>query len=268
MMIPYCNCDNEERSSGRIFMKSMKDKVVLITGAGSGLGRNHAIYLAQQGANVIIQDINEEGANGTSRKLHKFGHTHRLMICDIRKTKQFQNLFEDIEKSFGSVDVLVNNAGISSQQRAIEEITDEILSEMFDVNIKGAYVATRLVIPGMKAKKFGRIINTASIFGMAGTDSGSHYCGAKAALIGLTKAWAKELAPWNILVNAVAPGFIPTPMTNRPGKEKIRSERKSSIPLGHEGEPADISHAVAYFASDASKYVTGQVLSPNGGIVI
>ena len=103
---------------------------------------------------------------------------------------------------------------------------------------------------------------------MAGTDSGSHYCGAKAALIGLTKAWAKELAPWNILVNAVAPGFIPTPMTNRPGKEKIRSERKSSIPLGHEGEPADISHAVAYFASDASKYVTGQVLSPNGGIVI
>ena len=103
---------------------------------------------------------------------------------------------------------------------------------------------------------------------MAGTAQGSHYCGAKAALIGLTKAWAKEFAPWNILVNAVAPGFIPTPMTNRPGKDALREARIATVPLGHEGEPNDISHAVVYFASEGGKYVTGQILSPNGGVVI
>ena len=249
-------------------MSSIKEKVALITGAGSGLGQSHAALLSKQGAHIIIQDINENGANETERLITDLGGSANIFVCDIRDTTSFETLFKEITTNLGNVDILINNAGISSQQRSIEEISDDILAEMFDINIKGAFVATRSVIPAMKKQKSGRIINTASIFGMAGTNSGSHYCGAKAAIIGLTKAWAKELAPWNILVNAVAPGFIPTPMTERPGKDEIRAERTRTIPLGHEGEPNDISHAVAYFSSEASKYVTGQILSPNGGIVI
>tara|TARA_Y100001936_G_scaffold254109_1_gene325041 strand:- start:45805 stop:46545 length:741 start_codon:yes stop_codon:yes gene_type:complete len=246
----------------------MEGKVVLITGAGSGLGQNHAVLLADRGANVIVQDINSDGVKETMSLVSGNSAKSYAIVCDVRATDEFTNQINDAMRDLGNVDVLVNNAGISSRQRSIEEIDDEILAEMFDVNVKGAYVATKAVLGGMKEKNWGRIINTASIFGMAGTGAGSHYCSAKAALIGLTKAWAKELAPWNILVNAVAPGFIPTPMTNTPGKEAIRAERNKTIPLGHEGEPNDISHAVAYFASEESKYVTGQVLSPNGGIVI
>ena len=249
-------------------MSSMDGKIVLITGAGSGLGQSHAALLSDYGADIIVQDINSEGAQKTAEMVKNNGRRVHVMIGDVRDSKGFAALAKSAIEDLGPVDVLVNNAGISSRGRMFEEIDDDIIAEMFDINVKGAYVATRAVLADMKVRKEGRIINTASIFGMAGTTQGSHYCGAKAALIGLTKAWAKEFAPWNILVNAVAPGFIPTPMTNRPGKDELRAARIASVPLGHEGEPNDISHAVAYFASEGGKYVTGQVLSPNGGVVI
>ena len=249
-------------------MSSMAGKVVLITGAGSGLGQSHAALLSEYGADIIVQDINGDGAAKTAEMVAANGAKAHLMIGDVRDSKGFASLAEVAINELGPVDVLVNNAGISSRGRMFEEIDDEIMAEMFDINVKGAYVATRSVLASMKERKAGRIINTSSVFGMAGTTQGSHYCGAKAALIGLTKAWAKEFAPWHILVNAVAPGFIPTPMTERPGKDALREARIASVPLGHEGVPDDISHAVAYFASEGSKYVTGQVLSPNGGVVI
>ena len=165
----------------------------------------------------------------------------------------------------GPVDVLINNAGISSRGRAFEEIDDEIMAEMFDINIKGAYVATRSVLAGMKERKEGRIINTSSIFGMAGTAQGSHYCGAKAALIGLTKAWAKEFAPWNILVNAVAPGFIKTDMTDVLSDE-VHESLLQYITLGRLGKPEEIASVVDFLASDRAAYITGQPISVNGGM--
>jgi 3-oxoacyl-[acyl-carrier protein] reductase len=249
-------------------MSSMVGKVVLITGAGSGLGQSHAALLSEYGADIIVQDINEDGADKTAEMVTANGTKAHVMIGDVRDSGGFASLAKVAISELGPVDVLVNNAGISSRGRMFEEIDDEVMAEMFDINVKGAYVATRAVLASMKERKAGRIINTSSVFGMAGTTQGSHYCGAKAALIGLTKAWAKEFAPWHILVNAVAPGFIPTPMTERPGKDALREARIASVPLGHEGVPDDISHAVAYFASEGSKYVTGQVLSPNGGVVI
>lgn len=249
-------------------MSSLEGKIALVTGAGSGLGQSHAALLSERGAHIIIQDRDGDGAESTANMVKGNGRKAHLMIGDVRDSREFAQQAAQAIETLGPVDILVNNAGISSRQRPFEEIDDEVLAEMFDINIKGAYIATRAVIAGMKAQKEGRIINTASIYGMAGSENGSHYAGAKAGLIGLTKAWAKEFAPWNILVNAVAPGFIPTPMTKRPGHEERSAQRAKTIPLGHEGDPLDISHAVAYFAGEDGKYVTGQVLSPNGGVVI
>ncbi|MBT5051204.1 MAG: SDR family oxidoreductase [Rhodospirillaceae bacterium] len=249
-------------------MSSLDGKIALITGAGSGLGQSHAALLSERGAHVIIQDRDGDGAETTAAMVHANGRKSHVMIGDVRDSRGFAQSAAEAIATLGPVDILVNNAGISSRQRTFEEIDDEILAEMFDINVKGAYVATRAVIAGMKERNEGRIINTASIYGMAGSENGSHYSGAKAALIGLTKAWAREFAPWNILVNAVAPGFIPTPMTKRPGHEERSAERAKTIPLGREGDPLDISHVVAYFAGEEGKYVTGQMLSPNGGVVI
>ena len=249
-------------------MSSLVGKVALITGAGSGLGRSHAELLSERGAKIIVQDRDRNSVEETAATVRANGLAVHVMVGDVRDSQGFaQQAAEAIDK-LGTVDILVNNAGISSRRRPLEEIDDEVLAEMFDINVKGAYIGVRAVLPGMKAQRSGRIINTSSIYGMMGADAGSHYSGAKAALIGLTKAWAKELAPWNILVNAVAPGFIPTALGQRPDQEEIRAQRLTTILLGHEGDPRDISHAVAYFASDDGKYVTGQVLSPNGGVTI
>ncbi len=249
-------------------MASLAGKVVLITGAGSGLGRSHAELLSERGADIVVQDLNAEGALETADSVRANGQRAHPVICDVRDCAALADGVAEAVAALGPVDILVNNAGISGRRLAFEDIDDAALAAMFDINIRGAYNAVRAVLPAMKERRDGRIVNTASMFGMTGTPNASHYAGAKAALIGLTKSWAKEFAPWNILVNAVAPGFIPTPMTVRPGNDEARAARMGSIPLGREGEPLDISYAVAYFASEEGKYVTGQVLSPNGGMVI
>jgi 3-oxoacyl-[acyl-carrier protein] reductase len=240
-------------------------KVVAITGAGMGMGRTHALILAGRGAHVIAVDIDGATAETTAGEIKAKGGRAQAMAVDIADVGAVARMFASAEKALGRIDVLVNNAGIHNR-RAIEAITEADLDRMFAVHVKGAFFATKAVVPGMKARKSGKIINISSAWGMAGNHTDSHYCGAKAALLGLTKAWAKELAPWNIHVNAIAPGMVMTEMTriNRSAAE-IKEFCDKLIPLGRMGEPEEFSYAVGFLASSESDFITGQVLSPNGG---
>jgi 3-oxoacyl-[acyl-carrier protein] reductase len=173
-----------------------------------------------------------------------------------------------MENSVGTIDILVNNAGIGGEP-TIEETTETEFDRMFAVHVNGTFFATQVVVPGMKRRRYGKIVNISSIWGMAGHHYASPYCGAKAAILGLTKAWAKELAPRNIHVNSRAPGGVLTNMVmQQPNIEQRLSEKITSVPLHRYAEPREISYAVAFLASDEADFITGQVISPNGGEVI
>ncbi|MHB1217840.1 MAG: SDR family NAD(P)-dependent oxidoreductase [Alphaproteobacteria bacterium] len=240
-------------------------KVIVVTGAGMGMGRTHAQLLAERGAQVVVQDIEKAKAEETAHAVTAAGGKAHVVACDISDTGAVARAFAAAEKALGRIDVLVNNAGIHNR-RAIEEVTVQDFERMFGVHVKGTFFATKAVIPGMKSRKSGKIVNISSAWGMVGNPTDSHYCGAKAALLGVTKAWAKEFAPWNINVNAIAPGMVMTEMTRRNrSAAEIKEFCDKLIPLGRMGEPVEFSYAVAFLASSESDFITGQVLSPNGG---
>lgn len=249
-------------------MTTLEGRVALITGAGGGLGGSHAELMSSRGADIIIHDQDRDAAEKTADAVRANGRTAHVIANDIRDTKALAADIAAAEAEFGHIDILVNNAGVSGDRLAMEDIDEEIFTRLFDIHVKGGFFAARCVVGGMKSRGYGRIVNTSSVFGMTGSANASHYAGAKAALLGFTKAWAREFGPFNITVNAVAPGFVPTPMTTRPGQENLLAERMKSIPLGRSGTPRDISFAVAWLASDEASYVTGQVISPNGGWAI
>lgn len=240
-------------------------RVAMVTGAGIGMGRTHALLLAARGAAVIVQDKDGQTAERTAEDVRKAGGTARVSVCDVTDVAAIQREVRTAEAAMGAIDVLVNNAGIH-QARALEDITEADMDRMYGVNVKGMFFATQAALPGMKARRRGRIVNISSAWGLAGNHTDSHYCASKTAVMGLTKAWARELHPWNILVNAIAPGMVLTEMTriNRTDAE-LQEFREKLIPLGRLAEPVDLSYAVGYLASDESGYVTGQVFSPNGG---
>ena len=247
-------------------MASLDNRCALITGAGSGMGRSHALLFAERGARVIVHDVNADGVAETADGVRVRGAKVATIVQDIRDTAAFRAAIGAAEKQIGPIDILVNNAGVSGRNLSFEDIDEETFDRMFAVHVKGTFFAVQTVIPGMKQRRYGRIINISSTFGVAGGKRASHYGGAKGALLGFTKSWAREYAAFNITVNAVAPGFILTPMTQASnGAPEKLAQRITQIPIGRYGEPVDISYAVAWLASDEASYVTGQVLSPNGG---
>ena len=244
---------------------SLDGKVALITGAGSGMGRNHALLLATRGASVIVLDRYQQAADDTAAII---GANALAVAVDVTQVSDMQAAIKRAATEFGRIDILVNNAGIGGQGLAIEDIDEAEFDAMVAVNMKGSFFATQAVIPGMKARRYGKIINISSNFAMGGAAFASHYAACKSALSGFVKSWARELAPWNISVNAVAPGIIETEMTiNSIGKERIDGLAKD-IPMGRIGSLDDISWAVAWLASEETDFLTGQVLSPNGGATI
>ena len=237
---------------------------ILITGSGGGLGRSHAALLAERGADIIVHDIKEEGAAETAKMVRDLGREATVLISDIRDIAAF---VPEVQ-ALGRVDVLVNNAGVGGMGRRIEDIDVEIFDEMFEVHVRGSFFATQAVIPQMKERGYGKIINISSIFAMGGHDRLSHYAAAKSAISGFTKSWARELAPWSITVNAVAPGFVATDMTRASTSQQQIDELEKSVPLGRLCQPRDISYAVAWLASPETDLISGQVISPNAGQVI
>ncbi|MGB0577357.1 MAG: SDR family NAD(P)-dependent oxidoreductase [Alphaproteobacteria bacterium] len=249
---------------------TLEGKTALITGSGraGGMGRSHAVLMAERGADVIVHDINEDGANETAELVRANGQKASTLIADVRDVPDFTAKIKEAEAEHGKIDILVNNAGVTGNKLAMEDVDEAIFDQMFGVQVRGAFFATQAVLPGMKARKQGSIIMISSIYAMGGSEFASHYAAAKAALSGFTKAWAREFASHKIRVNAVAPGFVLTGMTQGSNTPDMIEERGAGMPLGRLTTLQDISYAVAWLASEETEMITGQVISPNSGEVI
>lgn len=246
----------------------LSGKTALVTGSGKGMGASHARMLADRGADVIVHDIDAPAAADIASQIEAMGRRAAVIETDIADISAFTAAVAAAESQLAPVDILVNNAGVGGQGLKIEEIDEATFDRLFSVHVKGAFFATRAVVPGMKERKSGRIINISSNFAMGGAPFASHYAAAKSALSGFTKCWAQELAPWNICVNAVAPGILETTMTvNSIGKERIHAMGEE-VPIGRIAQPEDISFAVCWLASSETDMISGQVISPNGGVTI
>jgi len=244
-------------------------KVALITGAGRGMGRSHALLMAERGADIIANDLNGDNAEETAALVREKGRRASVIAADVTDVAEFSDRIRAAEAEHERIDILVNNAGIQGNALAIEDIDEAIYDAMTGVKMRASFFATRAVVPGMKSRGYGKIINISSSFAMEGSTSMSHYTGAAAGMLGFTKAWAREFAPWKICVNAVAPSLVITDLTiNSMGWDLIH-QIESRIPLG--GRTAtleEISYSVAWLASPETDFITGQVVAPNGGLPI
>lgn len=245
-------------------LRDVAGKAALITGGARGLGRMHALTLGRLGCHLALIDTNSDGLRQAAAEITGFGGQVEIFTGSVDDRAFVADAVDRAAARFGGIDILVNNAGISGQYLAIEEIDATHLTRMFQIHVLGAFNCAAAVIPGMKRRRSGRIINTSSTWGTTGNEISSHYCAAKAALLGATKAWAKELAPYGICVNAIAPGWIDT---DKWSPEK-RAAEAARIPMQRFGSPAEISELVAFLASPAAGFISGQVISPNGAQTI
>jgi NAD(P)-dependent dehydrogenase (short-subunit alcohol dehydrogenase family) len=243
------------------FNRPLNGKVALVTGAGRGIGRATAMLLAKRGAEVMLLDIEPTGIRLVVDEIVEAGSTAQGFVADVSKIEQVAEAMGDALKR---IDILVNNAGISGREAALSTVDEAGYNRMMDIHVKGAFFLTQRIVPNMAARGSGRIINMASNRGMVGYSRSSHYCAAKAALLGLTKSWAREFAPDGILVNAVAPGVVNTEMNTWDGMGPLHEEANLNL-LKRWADPIEIAYAVAYLASDEAAFMTGQVISPNGG---
>ena len=247
---------------------NFKGKTVLITGASRGIGRECALEFARQGASNIIIGYNKSEAQALELDaiLKEQGVNSLALQADIRSKTEVNLMFRRAQAAFGPVHILVNNAGISGFS-LFTDITEDMWDEMMDTNIKGMYLCCKEALPDMISEKDGAIVNISSIWGQVGASCEVHYSASKAAVIGLTKALAKELGPSNVRVNCVAPGVIQTDMLAVVDPE-IQKELAEETPLMKLGTPSDIAKSVCFLCSPAASFITGQVLGVNGGFVI
>ena len=242
----------------------LKGKTAVITGSGRGIGKSIALKLASHGANIVINDIpSSDYADETCEEVKKLGVE---CIGDVRNTEDVQKLVSETMDKFGHIDIFVNNAGITRDGLMIRMSEDD-WDLVMDINLKGAFNCIKAVARPMMKQRSGAIINMASIVGVMGNPGQANYVASKAGLIGLTKTTAKEFASRGIRCNAVAPGFIRSAMTDVLSDD-VKKKYLDSIPLGEFGETENIADVVAFLASDMSKYVTGQVINVDGGLVM
>ncbi len=245
----------------------LKGKTAVVTGGSRGIGRAIALLLAEKGANVVVNyTSNSEAALEVVKKIEEMGASAMAVKADVSKSDQVENLVNEVLNTFGSIDILINNAGIT-RDNLIIRMSEQEFDEVLTTNLKGAFICTKAVSKVMIKQKSGKIINVSSVVGIIGNAGQSNYAAAKAGLIGFTKSMAKELAKRGINVNAVAPGFIETDMTSKLS-DKVKEEFANNIPLMRIGKPEDIAKAVLFLASEYSDYITGQVINIDGGMVM
>jgi 3-oxoacyl-[acyl-carrier protein] reductase len=245
----------------------LQGKAALVTGASRGIGREIALELARQGADVAVNYAGSEAkAQEVVEEIRALGREAFAVQADVANGEAVQEMVKQTIERFGKIDILVNNAGIT-RDNLLMRMKDEEWDAVINTNLKGVFLCTKAVTRQMMKQRSGRIINIASIVGVSGNAGQANYVAAKAGVIGLTKTAAKELASRGITVNAVAPGFITTDMTDKL-TEDVKKGMLAQIPLARFGEPEDVAKVVSFLASDDSKYMTGQTLHVDGGMVM
>ena len=250
----------------------LKDRVAIVTGSGSGIGRAIALAMAREGARVAVVDLNEVGAQETVKEIQKEGGQAHPYKADITKKAQIDAMVADVIKRWGTVHILVNNARWDKVEPFIQS-TEETWDKVLAINLKGPIICTRAVLDEMLKKSYGKIVSIASDAGRVGSTGEAVYAGTKGAIIAFSKTLAREMARHHITVNVVCPGLTETPLlqgirAQSPKAEKVIEAVTRAIPLGRVGQPEDIAGAVVYLASPAADFVTGQTLSVSGGLTM
>ncbi|MDP9372166.1 MAG: 3-oxoacyl-ACP reductase FabG [Chloroflexota bacterium] len=238
-------------------------RAALVTGAARGIGRAIALTLGREGADVAVADLDEAGVGETAEGIRALGRRALPLRMDVSQGAEVEAAVRRAEGEFGRVDVLVNNAGIT-RDAMLHRMTEEQFDQVIAVHLKGAWLCLRAVAPGMRERRWGKVVNISSISGKTGLVGQTNYSAAKAGIVGLTRAAALELARYNVNVNAIQPGFIETAMTQAI-PEELRTQAIAAIPLGRTGKPEDIANAVLFLASEDSSFITGTVIEVTGG---
>ncbi|AOT70202.1 3-oxoacyl-[acyl-carrier-protein] reductase [Geosporobacter ferrireducens] len=244
----------------------LKDKVAMVTGGGRGIGETTCIRFAEEGAKVVVVDMNGEDIKSVVGKIKSFGGEATGMQVDVTDRVQVEKMVAETVKKYSKLDILVNNAGITADTKLVK-MTEEQWDKVINVNLKGVFNCGQAAARVMSEQGYGVILNASSIVGIYGNFGQTNYAATKWGVIGMAKTWAKELGSKGIRVNAVAPGFIMTPMTEKM-PEKVLDMMKEKSPLKTLGYPEDIANAYVYLASDEAKFITGAVLSVDGGVVL
>lgn len=247
-------------------MTDLKDKVAVVTGAARGIGQAIAVKLASCGANIVLCDLKEEWLAETVALVKEQGVDVLTYSVNVVDGEAVKDVVADVVKTCGKIDILVNNAGIT-KDTLISRMTEENWDAVLDVNLKGTFLFTKAVARPMMKQRYGAIVNIASIIGLIGNAGQANYAASKGGVIALTKSVAKELASRNVRANAVAPGFIDTAMT-KDLPDDVKNQMMTAIPMKKLGQPEDIANVVAFLAGSDSSYMTGQVLTVSGGMVM
>ncbi|MFO1445866.1 3-oxoacyl-[acyl-carrier-protein] reductase [Bacillus sp. Bva_UNVM-123] len=243
----------------------LEGKVAIVTGASRGIGREIALELARQGADVVVNySGSEERANNVVAEIKALGRNAFVYQCNVADSEAVANMVKETIETFGKIDILVNNAGIT-RDNLIMRMKEDEWDDVININLKGVFLCTKAVTRQMMKQRSGRIINISSIVGVSGNPGQANYVAAKSGVIGLTKTTAKELSSRGITVNAIAPGFITTDMTNQLNDD-VKEQMLQQIPLARFGDPADIANVVVFLSSEDSRYMTGQTLHVDGGM--
>ncbi len=243
----------------------LSNRVAIVTGSGRGIGRAIALKLAEVGATVVINDVGEASpVDSVAEEIRAMNRKSLAVLADVSLSSDVDRLVKTAMATYGRVDILVNNAGITRDQLVLR-MSEEDWEKVINVNLKSVFLCTRAVLRHMIKQRWGRIINIASIVGSVGNAGQANYASAKAGIIGFTRTIAKEVASRGITANAIAPGFIDTGLTQQLQRD-WKQELQKRIPLGYFGTPRDVAEAVAFFASEEARYITGQVLNVDGGM--